>query len=191
MYSLKQAEAFVAPKLTEARMTHTLGVVETAVELAERYSEDKDKTAFAAMLHDCAKCIPPDEQKQYMLDHNIGHDLLHFHHNTWHAVVGADLVRTQFAIEDDRVLYAIRYHTTGRQGMTTLEKIIFLADYIEPNRKFDGVDDVRDLAEKSLDAAIIKAMANTITMLVNTHQTVVPDTFFAYNDVLFQRKSKV
>ncbi|NGP43487.1 HD domain-containing protein [Bacillaceae bacterium SIJ1] len=191
MYSLKKAEDYVTPKLTEARKNHTLGVVEAAVELAKRYGADEDKAALAAMLHDVAKCLPPEEQKEYLQAKGIGHDLLQFHHNTWHAVVGAHMVFVELGIDDEDIIHAIRYHTTGRAGMSLLEKIIFIADYIEPNRRFEGVDGVRDLAEQSLDAAIIQALSNTIGYLVNANQTVAPDSFLAYNDTILQRKWRV
>ena len=87
-------------------------------------------------------------------------------------------------LQIERFWMQFTYHTTGRTGMTLLEKIVYLADYIEPGRSFPGVDEVREMAKKSLDAAMIKAVRNTIVFLMNKKQAIYPDTFYTYNDLI-------
>lgn len=161
-----EALACVKEQLTEQRYTHTVGVMETAVKLAERFGADVKKAETAAIFHDYAKFRPKEEMKQIILDENKSLEVLDFHHELWHAPAGASLVKTEVGITDEDVLSAIRYHTSGRPGMTLLEKIIYVADYIEPGRLFPGVDEVRALAEENLDLALIQALKNTITFLL-------------------------
>jgi predicted HD superfamily hydrolase involved in NAD metabolism len=89
---------------------------------------------------------------------------------------------------DKEVLEAIRYHTTGRPGMSLLEKVIYLADYIEPGRHFPGVDEVRALAKQDLDTALIQAVKNTILFLMKKNQPVYPDSFQTYNDLVMKQE---
>ena len=116
------------------------------------------KAELAAIFHDYAKFRPKDEMKQIIVDQNMAKELLDFHSELWHAPVGAYLVEKEAGITDRDILDAIAYHTTGRIGMTVLEKVVYLADYIEPGRSFPGVDEVRELATKSLDKAMIQAV---------------------------------
>jgi predicted HD superfamily hydrolase involved in NAD metabolism len=118
------------------------------------------------------------------LDKKLDTALLDYHPELWHGPVAASIVQERMGIRDEDVLNAIRYHTTGRAGMTRLEKIIYLADYIEPGRQFPGLDEVRELAEKDLDSAVKKAIGNTIIFLVEKSAPIFPDTFKAYNDLL-------
>ncbi|ASB88286.1 bis(5'-nucleosyl)-tetraphosphatase (symmetrical) YqeK [Bacillus sonorensis] len=183
-----KALACVKEQLTEQRYTHTVGVMETAVKLAERFGADVKKAETAAIFHDYAKFRPKEEMKQIILDENKSLEVLDFHHELWHAPAGASLVKTEVGITDEDVLSAIRYHTSGRPGMTLLEKIIYVADYIEPGRLFPGVDEVRALAEENLDLALIQALKNTITFLLKKNQAVFPDTIATYNALLKERQ---
>lgn len=110
--------------------------------------------------------------------------LLEFHHELWHAPVGAYLVRIEAGISDEEILQAIRYHTTGNKDMNTLDKIIFVADYIEPGRKFQGVEEVRHVANESLEQAVIMALKNTIKFLLDKNEAVYPDTLETYNTLI-------
>lgn len=184
----EQALAIVREQLTEKRYVHTIGVADTAKVLAAKYGANVEKAELAGIFHDYAKFRPKEEMKQIIIDQRMEERLLHFHHELWHAPVGAYLVQHEVGIHDQEVLSAILYHTTGRAHMTLLEKIVFLADYIEPGRKFPGVDDVRRLADKNLDKAVIAALRNTIQFLLSKHSTVYPDTIDAYNDLVQKQK---
>lgn len=176
----------VKQQLTERRYQHTLGVMDTAIDLANRYDVDRKNAELAAIFHDYAKFRPKEEMKQIILSQNMPRNLLEHHHELWHAPVGAYLVRTEVGVDEREVLDAIKYHTSGRENMTMLEKVIYLADYIEPGRQFPGVDEVRELAKENLNMAMIQAFRNTIQFLINKNQPVYPDTFLAYNTLLFE-----
>ncbi|WP_251554773.1 bis(5'-nucleosyl)-tetraphosphatase (symmetrical) YqeK [Neobacillus muris] len=179
---------FVKPQLTEHRYEHTLGVMETAISLAKKYGGHEKKAEIAAIFHDYAKFRPKEEMKQIIIEQNFPQDLLDFNAELWHAPVGAYLTKKEAGITDEEILNAIRYHTSGRPGMTLLEKIVYLADYIEPGRQFPGVEEVRQMAAENLDQALIKAVQNTIMFLMKKNQQVYPETFHTYNDLIRQWK---
>lgn len=179
-----RALELVKVQLTDKRYAHTLGVMETAVMLAERYGADVEKAELAAIFHDYAKFRSKEEMKQILIDEQEDVRLLGFHHELWHAPAGAVLVRKEAGVNDEEVLSAIRWHTTGRPGMTLLEKIVYLADYIEPGRRFPGVDDVRTIAEQNLNDAVLAAVKNSILFLMGKKQPVFPVTMDTYNDFI-------
>lgn len=186
----EQALLIVKEQLTEQRYVHTKGVMGTAIELAKRYDEDTAQAELAAIFHDYAKFRPKEEMKQIILEQNMDNRLLSFHSELWHAPVGAYLVQKEVGIKDEAVLDAIKYHTSGKPGMSKLEKIIYLADYIEPGRVFPGVDEVRELAMISLDDAFIKSVSNTITFLMSRRQPVFPATFEMYNSIVMKMEDE-
>ena len=183
----EEALACVKEQLTEQRYIHTVGVMETAVKLAERFGADLKKAEIAAIFHDYAKFRPKEEMKQIILDGGGPLEVLNFHHELWHAPAGAALVKTEVGITDEDILSAIRFHTSGRPNMTLLEKVIYVADYIEPGRRFPGVEEVRTLAEEDLDSALIQALKNTITFLISKNQAVYPETVATYNALVNDR----
>lgn len=184
-----EALRIVKGQLPERRFKHTVGVMETAVALAKLYGADEKKAELAAIFHDYAKYRSREEMEKVILEENLPRDLLEHNIELWHAPVGAVLVEKETGISDEDILNSIRYHTTGRAGMTLLEKIIFLADYIEPGRNFPGVDEVRALARENLDLAMIKALANTISFLLEKRQLIYPDTIHTYNDLINKRRT--
>lgn len=184
-----EALRIVKGQLPERRFKHTVGVMETAVALAKLYGADEKKAELAAIFHDYAKYRSREEMEKVILEENLPRDLLEHNIELWHAPVGAVLVEKETGISDEDILNSIRYHTTGRAGMTLLEKIIFLADYIEPGRNFPGVDEVRALARENLDFAMIKALANTISFLLEKRQLIYPDTIHTYNDLINKRRT--
>ena len=152
------AEPWYRPK----RVPHVLGCRETAVKLAERWGEDVRDAETAAILHDITKKTPVTEQLQFcekcgILIPNFSEE----YEATLHAFSGAAAAQLEFGVSD-RVRDAIMWHTTGKADMTLLEKIIWLADYLEPNRTTPGVEYVRELAFRDLDAALILAMEHSI-----------------------------
>ncbi|MGD7044044.1 bis(5'-nucleosyl)-tetraphosphatase (symmetrical) YqeK [Jeotgalibacillus proteolyticus] len=184
----KEALAYVKEILPERRYEHTLGVVETAKSLAGKHGADVSKAEMAAILHDIAKHHSRDDMKKIIEQENFDSRLLLFHHELWHAPVGAYLAKVTLNIESQDVLNAIRYHTTGRANMSLLEKIVYLADYIEPGRKFSGVEEVRALAHEDLEKALRKAVKQSILFLLQKKQRIFPDTLECYNDVMLQKE---
>ncbi|MDO4300894.1 MAG: bis(5'-nucleosyl)-tetraphosphatase (symmetrical) YqeK [Clostridia bacterium] len=150
--------------LTPKRYKHTQGVAQEALQLAKRYDIDSDKAYLAGLLHDCAKCLT-DEEKLELCDKYglILDDILKSQPDLTHSFLGAKIAEKEYGINDNEILDAIAYHTTGRPDMSMLEKIIFIADYIEPNRDyFQGLDKVRELAYKDINKAVICSLENTI-----------------------------
>ncbi|UAL46234.1 bis(5'-nucleosyl)-tetraphosphatase (symmetrical) YqeK [Sutcliffiella horikoshii] len=186
----EKALRLVKEQLTERRYVHTIGVMETAIELAERFGVDKEKAELAAIFHDYAKFRDKEEMRRIIIDQKMPQDLLQFHDELWHAPVGAYLVEKEAGISDAEVLEAIRCHTSGKINMSTLDKVLYVADYVEPGRDFPGVEQVRDSANSSLDIAVIQAMKNTITYLLKRNQPIYPDTFHAYNDMTMKVKER-
>ncbi|MFC0270079.1 bis(5'-nucleosyl)-tetraphosphatase (symmetrical) YqeK [Metabacillus herbersteinensis] len=182
----KDALEVVKRQLTDHRYTHTLGVMETAIILAEKYGEDVKKVEQAAIFHDYAKFRNKDEMKKIILEQKMPQILLQYNSELWHAPVGAYLVKKEVGIEDADVLNAIKYHTSGRVNMSLLEKIIYVADYIEPGRHFPGVEEVRELARQELNSALIKTLQNTITFLLKKNQAIYPDTIETYNSLVLK-----
>ena len=190
---MKRTEALeiVKEQLKLSRYEHTIRVTDTAVDLAKYYEQPIDKIEIAAILHDYAKYRDKAEMSRWIETSNLSKDLLQYHSELWHGPVGALLVKFEVGIEDPIILEAIHCHTTGKAHMNMVEKIIFLADYIEPGRDFPGVEAVRIQAKQDLDYACLLALKNTIDHLVIQEQLVYPDALHAYNDLLRKRKIKL
>ncbi|MEC2160030.1 bis(5'-nucleosyl)-tetraphosphatase (symmetrical) YqeK [Virgibacillus halodenitrificans] len=180
---MEQAVEYVKPHLTKARFEHTLRVAETAVDLAERFGVSREKVELAAIFHDYAKYRPLEEMEDYIKKSELPDNLLTYHHELWHGPVAALLIEKEFNIHDADIKGAIRYHTTGRANMKDIEKVVFIADYIEPGRNFPGVEEVREVVLSDLNLACWMALRNTIEFLVKKKATIYPDTFHAYNDL--------
>lgn len=176
-----KALEIVKKQLTDHRYKHTLGVEETAVRLAKKYGANEKQAELAAIFHDYAKFRPKEEMKQIILREKMPEELLSFNSELWHAPVGAYLVESEVGIHDHEVLEAIRYHTSGRPHMSLLEKIIYVADYIEPGREFPGVDEVREVADKNLNEALLLSIQNSIIFLIKKKRAVFPLTLQTYN----------
>jgi nicotinate-nucleotide adenylyltransferase len=148
--------------LNEYKYQHTMGVVRTAVHLAERCGVDGKKARLAALLHDCGKNIEPDDLR--------------------HAQKSAELAQSFYGVNDPDILRAIKLHTTGGADMTMLDKLIYLADLIEPNRHFPGVEELREIAARDVDEAFYAAVVHTIQYVQSAGLTVHPDSYLALND---------
>jgi len=145
--------------LNETRFAHTVAVCEVAVTLAERYGADKEKAYLAALLHDCARGFDNKQQLEYCKENNIElDDHMKNDINPVHALVGTDMANRRFGVNEKEILDAISHHAIGCEDMTLLDKIIFIADEIEPARTEDDADEARKAAENDLDEAIIPAM---------------------------------
>ena len=145
--------------LNETRFAHTVAVCETAVTLAERFGADKEKAYLAALLHDCARGLDFEQQIAYCHENGIElDDYMQNDINPVHALIGADMAKRRFGINDKEILEAIFRHATGCEDMTLLDKIIFVADGIEANRDGDDADEARKAAEKNLNEALVPVM---------------------------------
>lgn len=161
----EQMKETLCTLLTDHRYTHSLGVVETAVKMARIFGADSEKTEIAALLHDCAKQIPHNTQLDMCIEYGIPLDEVKEKElGLLHAELGAYFAEHEFGITDTEILDAIRYHTLGRENMTDMEKILYLADIIEPNRKeFEGLSELRKLCFENLDRALLYGFGLTIS----------------------------
>ncbi|RED65672.1 bis(5'-nucleosyl)-tetraphosphatase (symmetrical) YqeK [Cohnella lupini] len=175
-------------QMPEKRWKHTLGVVETAIALANRYGGDPAKAELGALLHDYSKAWAIDRMEAIIREHGLHGELLIHDKELWHAHVGAWAVQSEHGVTDVEVLDAIRYHTSGRENMTKLDKIVCLADYIEPGRDYPGVSKIRELAEHSMEKALVRAFDSTIEVLMERGKRIFPLTVLARNDLIIQYK---
>lgn len=171
------------------RYEHTLGVAYTASCLAMRYQCDIQEAMLAGLLHDCAKSLS-DKKKLSICEKN---DILvtkaeEKNPSLLHAKVGAYLASTKYDVENEDVLNAIRFHTTGRPAMTLLEKIIYIADYMEPNRKqAPNLEEVRQLAFQDIDKALLQILSDTLNYLKECNHDIDPltqETYEYYKDLI-------
>lgn len=171
--------------MQEKRYIHTLGVVDAAVYLAEKYGANVEDARIAALLHDFAKDFSEAELKSYIRHHRLEVDsILMEAYQLLHGKVAAAIAEKDFNIANKDILNAIEYHTTGREHMSILEKIIYLADFIEVGRNYPGVDELRLQAEADLDKAMLLAFDNTIKYVLEIEKLLHPNTIMARNELL-------
>lgn len=187
MSTNEEIVAVLKERLTPRRYIHSLNVAESATMLARIYGADEEKAYTAGLVHDSCKDMPTGLQLSYLLENKV--EMTDLEINTaklYHAMSGKVFARNEFGIEDEDMLNAVRYHTTGRRGMSLLEKIIFVADFISDERDYNGVEIMREKAVRSLDEAIVEGLSFTIKDLIDAERLVHPDTLDAYNDALFK-----
>lgn len=183
-YSREQLITMISGQMPDKRWRHVEGVMASAVTLAERYGADPQKADLAALLHDLAKFWPMERQEAVMLEHRLQPELLQYDRQLLHAEIGAYVAEQEYEIKDEEVLNAVRYHTSGRAQMTLLDKVVCLADYIEPGRNFPGVGEIRDLAGHSLEKALVCGFDSTISFLIQQGKRIFPLTVIARNDLI-------
>ncbi|HEM2769848.1 TPA: bis(5'-nucleosyl)-tetraphosphatase (symmetrical) YqeK [Streptococcus suis] len=164
-----------------ARFQHVLGVEQAALALADRYGCDPKKASLAALLHDYAKEVEDQVFLDLIAKYDLDRDLLNWDNNIWHGVIGAYKIAEDFGLEDEEIFQAIQRHTIGAGQMTLLDKVLYVADYIEPNRDFPGVDEARRIARESLDKAVAYETAQTISYLAKKGIPIYPQTLETYN----------
>ena len=160
------------------RYIHTLGVAEEAQKLAAVYGDAElvKKAEYAGLLHDCAKDYPDDIKKRFCKKYHVTvDDVMKKQLGLIHPFLGAEVAKREYGVEDEDIIGAIRWHTTGKPEMTVLEKIVFIADYIEPNRKpFDGLEKARKLAYEDLDKAMAYILESTIEYVKERNRALHP-----------------
>ena len=185
MKSIEYILNYLKENLSKERFNHTVGVSETAKALAKKWGADEHSAYVAGLVHDCAKEISPQlaikmlEDRGYIAD-SVERRAL----GLLHAPLGAYLAQEYFEIENKEILDSVRFHTTGRVGMTLLDKIIYVADFIEPGRKYKESDIVRQIAETNLDAAVLKEADIVIKFTIEKGRQLHPDTIIARNSYL-------
>lgn len=169
-------------ELDAQRFEHTLGVEKCAAQMARRFGEDAEKASLAALLHDCAKCMPLSQMKKAARGEDVDEET-QSSKALMHAVAGRCVARDVYGVSDEDVLSAIRWHTTGRSGMTRLEKIVYLADMIEPGRRtYPGLEALRVLCRQDLELAMHKALRMSVDHVLEQGKPLHPDTLAALED---------
>ena len=163
---------------------HSIGTMEMAMELAQKYGCDVEKAQVAGLLHDCAKCIPKNDLEKMQ---NSFEECEKLSEKTWHAPVGVIVAKEEYGIVDEEILSSIRWHTIGKKDMSDFEKIIFLADKIEHRTR---EEEFREKIEKTLrktdnlDCAMLKSFKITIKSLLKRKLPICYQTIDVYNDLL-------
>ena len=154
--------------LSEKRFIHSIGVMDTAIRMAEHFGADTEKTAIAGLLHDCAKEFSHNELYCLCDKYNITLDPVSQENPALlHGYVGAEIARECYGIDDADIYDAIYFHTVGKPDMSLMTKIIYIADIVEPGRKFDGVQNIRNLLEDDIDKALVLQIDGTIRTLLS------------------------
>lgn len=178
--------SWLKDNLSEKRYIHSIGTAECARDLAIKFGLDSEKAYMAGLLHDCAKCFS-NEKLLEIINSNLNVQKIELmNYKTLHAPVSAYIAKNNFGVEDNEILSAIRWHTLGKIDMTDFEKIIFLADKIEPKtRDKDYLEEVRDYLkeENGLNKAMLKCYKETIKSLVKRDLKICPVTIDIYNNL--------
>ena len=171
--------------LPERRLKHSLNVSKCAVKLSEIYNCDKEKAKIAGLVHDCAKYFNDEQIEDCIKKFNIELDPLEENNLALsHSVIGSYVAKEVFEIEDEEILDAIRYHTTGKANMTMLEQIIYLADFISADRDYKDIDIIRKETQRGIEYGLLYGTAYTIKSVASRQILLHPMTVEAYNWII-------
>lgn len=184
-YNYEEFKRILKERLTEKRYIHSLAVADEAKRLAAKYGADQTKAYTAGLLHDITKNTEKNEQLKILNDFGIILDNVSKNaEKLWHAITGSVYIKNVLHIDDTEIIDAVRYHTTARENMSLLEKILYLADFTSADRDYDDVDVMRKKVDISIEEAMKYALSYTIKELVDKQGQIHPDTFNAYNEVM-------
>ena len=166
--------------LSEKRFKHSESVVKRAIEYAEIYNFDKETVKLVAITHDVAKELSEEENQKYIRDYNIKlDDIEKINHNLIHAKIGAYICKNKYHFTED-MINAVKYHTTGREGMSMLEKIIYLADSTEENKRYCPSQCV-DIIKKDIDKGMVEVSKMVVCKLLENNEVIHLNTIDCYN----------
>ncbi|MCD7723081.1 MAG: bis(5'-nucleosyl)-tetraphosphatase (symmetrical) YqeK [Clostridiales bacterium] len=191
MYNVNNFKEIIKARLSEKRYRHSLCVAESARMLALKYGADADKAYISGILHDIMKEESIEVQLEYIA--KAGESLTTVQKQTpqvYHQIAGAAYCALELSIDEREILAPIRFHTTGRAGMSTAEKVLYTADLISADRSYPDVEIMRQKAERDLNGAMLYALKYTINNLLANNRFVHTDTIECYNSILFQINGK-
>lgn len=178
-------QAVARRMLTPDRYHHSLCVAKQARYLAQRYECQENDAYLAGLLHDICKDMPTDAQLQTILKSDIIlSGVILSQPAVWHGLAASVFIQTELNIKKTQIIDAIRYHTTGRANMTLLDRVLYLADLTSEDRDYPDVDNMRKLADISLDRAMKEALKFIVADLAHRNQPIVEDTWEAYNEYI-------
>ena len=183
MLTEEQCITAIREKLSHKRFIHSLNVADEAEHLAKKWGADPERARIAGLLHDIMKDTPPEEQLQILAKFGIMLDNVQKKEGKLlHAITGAAYIERVLRVDDPDIVNAVRYHTTGRRGMTILEKVLFLADFISADRDYEGVEPLRNAVSRGLKDGMLQSLQFTIGDLAARLCAIHPDTVDAYNE---------
>ena len=186
--SMDEYKELIRSMMGDYRYTHSVNVSEEAVALAKLYGADVNDAYTAGILHDITKELPAKEQLQIIADGGIILDSVQKNaHKLWHSISGSVYVRDKLGIKNPDIINAIRYHTTGRQGMSLLEKIVFIADFTAAERSYNGVEIMREKSRQSLEDAMLFACKFTIGDLSSRELAIHRDQLDCFNELVLNK----
>lgn len=171
---------YLKDNLKEKRIKHVKSVVSEAIKLAIHYDENPEKAEIAALFHDMFRSKSVSVLNMYVKHLGLPENIME-NPNLSHGKIAAEIMHRDYGIDDMDIINAVSFHTTGRAGMSKLEKIIFIADAIEEGRNYPGVEEMRLLAYKDLDRACISSLENTVNYVLTKGEFLHPDTLSALN----------
>lgn len=188
--NLDEYKNLIKSKMSEHRFVHSINVSKEARKLAKIYGADAEKAEIAGILHDITKEMPVEEQLKFITDSGIILDNVQKNApKLWHGISGSIYIKENLDINDADILNAIRYHTTGRAGMSLLEKIIFVADFTSQERTYKGVSTMRKKSRKTLDEAMLYGFKFTFSDLSKRELAIHPDELACYNEIVLSNIS--
>lgn len=183
---------YIEKNFSEKRKIHTEGVRQTAMKLAEKFGEGNhelvEKAELAALYHDMYRGVPVDVLNYYVKHLDLDEKRYKDNANLAHGKIAAIVIQRDFDEKDQDIINAVSYHTTGRPEMSLLEKIIYIADAVEPNRSYPGVQNLRQILEEDLDRAVLQSLTNTINYVRSEKKFLDEDTVLAQE--YFEKKIK-
>lgn len=185
LIELEGIKNYLKHNLSAKRFKHSINTAETALELANVFGEDTKRAYISGLVHDCTRELDLTVQQSMLRELGTQVDLL-IYNNTelLHGYSAEYLIRQKFRIDDEAIITAVKYHTTGKEAMRLIEKIIFLSDFIEPSRSFLGIESIRQLSRCNLDEALIEAFDLSIKFLIGKKAAIHPNTIFARNFII-------
>ena len=183
--TFEQYEQEVKRHLTQGRFYHSQCVAAEAEKLARRYGADPEKARLCGILHDVMKDTPAQEQLKILEKSGIILTVAQRRNRKlWHALSGAAYLRDALGIADQEILGAVECHTSGKGGMSLLDKVLFVADYISADRDYPGVEELRVTAYRSLEEAMVEGIRFTVDELMGQNLPVAAESIEAYNDAI-------
>lgn len=182
MSIIENAYKYLKDNLKDTRYIHVLGVVSVAKRLAVLNNVSEEKAELAALCHDIGKNLSKDELMKIIEENNIV--LSEYEKATpelWHSILSPIIAKKELGVTDEEVLSAARWHTTGKENMSTLEKIVYIADMIEPSRVYNGVDELRKITIENLDRGVLAGLNQTTTFLLSKGVPIDINTIKARN----------
>ncbi len=188
MLSKEEIKKYLKENLEPKRYEHVLGVADTAKKLAALNNIDESAAETAGLAHDVAKNMSKDEMYQVMKENDIVlSEVEKRNKSLWHSIIAPIIAKEKLGIEDSEILSSLRWHTTGKEHMTDLEKVIYIADMIEPGRDFPGVDELRKITFENLDDGVLAGLNTTLKFLLGKNQLLDENTIRARNYLLMNK----